>query len=123
MIVKKKLCKGCGTIQYTWARGCCKKCASKANKPKVIPKQSEKRKVENVEYLKLRLEFLNKHQRCQACLFGCSHYATDVHHSSGRLGGLFLDTSTWISICRSCHQFVELHPIEAKELGLSKSRL
>ncbi len=31
---KKKICKGCGDEDFIWARGMCKKCASKNPKPK-----------------------------------------------------------------------------------------
>jgi hypothetical protein len=42
---KKKLCKcGCGNTDYIWAKGMIKQCYYRINKPKPIPKVSEKRK-------------------------------------------------------------------------------
>jgi hypothetical protein len=31
--------------------------------------------------------------------------------------------STWLGVCASCHEYIELHPNEAKELGFSVNRL
>jgi hypothetical protein len=66
-----------------------------------------------------------KNQYCHAHLSGCTgnrqEYLT-VHHKKGR-GKYFLDVSTWLSACFNCHQWIETHPEEAKELGLSESRL
>lgn len=59
---------------------------------------------------------------CQAKLIGCSGEATDVHHKAGR-GENLLKISTWIAVCRSCHTYIETNPAEAKEMGLSMSRL
>jgi len=49
--------------------------------------------------------------------------ATDVHHMAGRVGEKLLDTDTWLPCCRPCHLFIESHPVAARELGLSESRL
>ena len=75
----------------------------------------------NSEYSKLRKIHLNKHPMCQAKVFNCSLRSTDIHHTKGR-GKYHLDTSTWLSVCRSCHNWIETHPEEAKELGYSHSR-
>ncbi len=123
---KKKICRKCGKETYIWSAGKCKYCyySEKENKAKIIIKpRSEKRGKENVEYLKLRLEFLNKHPRCQASLFNCSHYSTEIHHKRGKIGKLFLDILHWLATCRSCHRWIEENPKKAKELGLSENRL
>jgi hypothetical protein len=75
----------------------------------------------NTQYTKLRKEFLLKRPMCQAKLHHCSLKSTDVHHMKGR-GKYHLDTSTWLSVCRNCHNWIEVHPEEAKELGFSHSR-
>jgi len=31
--------------------------------------------------------------------------------------------STWLAVCRNCHRWIEENPVEAKELGFSRSRL
>lgn len=59
---------------------------------------------------------------CQAHLSGCATYATDIHHKAGR-GEYMLDQSTYMAVCRNCHQWIELHPIEAKQKGFSVERL
>lgn len=75
-----------------------------------------------MNYDKLRKNFLNQHPTCRARIRGlCSLKATDVHHMKGR-GKYHLDTKTWVSVCRPCHEWIETHPEEAKELGLSKDR-
>ena len=74
------------------------------------------------EYSKLRSAFLVIHSKCQAKLLGCTGEATDVHHKAGR-GDNHLKISTWLAVCRNCHQWIELNPTEAKELGFSETRL
>ena len=37
-------------------------------------------------------------------------------------GKYLLDTSTWLSVCRNCHNWIETHPEDAKELGFSISK-
>jgi hypothetical protein len=87
-----------------------------------IKKVSDKRKVEEKEYKKLRKEFLESRMRCEARLLGCTVTSTDVHHKSGRGGGNYLDTKTWLSLCRSCHSKIHdvLSSKEAKEKGLKE---
>ena len=76
----------------------------------------------NSEYSKLRKEFLQNHPMCHAKIYKCSLQATDVHHKKGR-GTHHLDVSTWLPVCRSCHMWIEVHPLEASELGFSKSKI
>lgn len=131
----KKLCDGCGVPQFIWknegGKRFCKQCwsahSSKVSKPTVpqkpIPPRSPKRILEDAEYSAKRKLFLVKHPMCEAHLAGiCTQYATDVHHMAGRLGDLLLDIRYWKAVCRACHTWIELHPIEAKEAGLSISR-
>lgn len=75
------------------------------------------------DYSKVRKDFLLENPYCQARIPGCMIEATEVHHSKGRIGDLLTDTAHFVAICRSCHHYVEGHPTEAKEMGLSKSRL
>lgn len=60
---------------------------------------------------------------CIAKIKGCYGYASDVHHMAGRIGANLMDENTWLPVCRSCHKWIEEHPAEAKERGLSRSRL
>lgn len=85
-------------------------------------KYSKKRSKLNSEYSKLRKEHLESHPICQAKIFDCSINSTDIHHTKGR-GKYLNDTSTWLSVCRNCHNWIEEHPEEARELGFSKIRI
>jgi len=99
----------------------------KRNKPtsqrKPIARRSPKRAKQERVYSKLRKDFLLSSPTCQAQLPNtCKHHSTDVHHMKGRIGELLTDTNFFLSVCRPCHDWIEMHPIEAKELGFSISR-
>jgi hypothetical protein len=83
---------------------------------------SKKREKENRQYRKQRIAFLDGLE-CEAGLKGCTVFATEVHHQKGRIGKNLLDRSTWLGVCRNCHDIIEHEPVMAKERGLSKSRL
>jgi hypothetical protein len=53
-------------------------------KPKPIPKVSDKRKIENLKYSALRIEFLGKKEN-SICPITKQH-TTEVHHKIGRIG-------------------------------------
>ena len=72
-------------------------------------------------YTMLRKNFLTKKPNCEAHLADCSLQSTDVHHKKGR-GEYHLVVDTWLSVCRSCHTWIEEHPTEAIELNLSIKR-
>lgn len=123
---KLKVCKDCGTEfrQYTSLDKCrCKSSVPKSKQTKkyVIPKVSEKRKVENLKYSVLRIEFLGKKEN-QVCPI-TKQPTTDIHHKRGRVGSLFLDTKHWVALSREGHKFVEENPLWAKENGFSENRL
>ena len=120
---KKKRCKICKEERYLFSKGCCGPCWNKAfGKPvlssKVVKKISDKHKLRLEKYKVLRDEFL-KDKTCQ--FPGCSSKETECHHASGRSGdNLFKD---FRALCRKHHMFVEANPLEARELGLSNTRL
>ncbi len=124
---KLKKCAGCNELKHIWKshgkEKYCKQCWYDIEKPKSISPVSAKRRVEMDEYSKRRLAFLALHQACQAKLVGCTGPSTDVHHKAGRVGDNYLNMNTWLAVCRDCHTYIETHPEEAKELGLSESRL
>jgi AMMECR1 domain-containing protein len=124
---KLKKCAGCNELKHIWkSHGkdkYCQPCWYSIEKPKSISPVSKKRQVEMDEYSKKRLAFLALHVTCQAKLVGCTGSSSDVHHSKGRIGDNYLNMSTWVALCRSCHSYIEQHPEEAKELGFSQSRL
>jgi predicted HNH restriction endonuclease len=53
---------------------------------------------------------------------GCGHSATDVHHthSGANREAFYLIQSTWLSVCRNCHNHIHEHPAEAREIGWLK---
>jgi len=134
---KKKLCIGCDSLQYIWknqgGNRYCKDCSNTGvaklgkskpkSKQKPISPRSSKRAKEEVLYSTMRVIFLKQHSTCQANVLGCANKATEIHHKVGRIGKLLLDTTQWLAICRTCHQWVENNPTDAKELGLSGARL
>ena len=90
-------------------------------KPKPIPPRSAKMIKTLDEYGKKRAAFLAMHPHCQARLQSCTQTATDIHHKAGR-GENHNVISTWLAVCRSCHQWIEMNPDEAKALGFSALR-
>jgi hypothetical protein len=91
----------------------------KTKKP--IRKVSLKRAAENRIYLKKRLDFLSlpSNQTCPIT----GEQTTEIHHKKGRCGKLFLDETYWLAVSRNGHQWIELNPNEAKQLGYSINRL
>lgn len=138
MKAKKKKCDGpCGEFQFIWknheGKRYCKSCWSALSvRPRIkptsvqkrVPSRSPKRAKEEQEYSIRRKEFLSKNCMCQAHIPGvCRGQATDVHHKAGRVGDLLLNILYWLAACRACHEWIEMHPKEAKEMGFSLTRL
>ena len=134
MKVKLKECDGCQQMTVIWKNHegyrYCKNCwschSSKDNTQKptksVIPLVSSKRKKKDQEYLKLRARYLTENPLCKVKVKDCMHNATDVHHT--RAGAdrdvYYLIQSTWIPICRKCHNLVHEHPEDARIMGWLK---
>ena len=89
-------------------------------KPQPIRKKSEKREIEEREYLKRKKEYLKESPKCQ--VLKCHRNATDIHHKKGRAGSLYLDVAHWMGVCRSCHRWIEDNPAMAKAFGYSEDR-
>jgi len=109
------LCASCNKARRDKA----KKAMQPKKKPKAPKKVSDKRKAENAEYTPLRLQFLADNPECQMNFFGCTYYATQVHHCSMSHRD-FLNLNTWKSACDHCHKICEreLSADERKEMGL-----
>jgi len=91
---------------------------------KPLRARSPKRAKQEAQYNKECRAFKEKHPNCKAALLGvCTGYTQDVHHKGGRIGDDLLDQSMWLPVCRSCHEWIENHLTEAKELGLSISKV
>lgn len=137
MKAKRKLCVGCGKEQYIWkSEGrykYCKACwlTKVPTKPikrtplkpsgKPIRKKSSKMSALDTVYTALRRQYLEQYPLCNARLPGCSLSSADIHHKKGR-GKYHNDPTTWLSVCRTCHTWIEEHPKEAIELGFSEKR-
>lgn len=132
--VKDKKCRaeGCDnyfTPQLSTDKYCSWKCAHKSKKPnlqlkslyKPIKKVSDKRKIENLKYKVLRIEFLSKTENQKCPITGKP--TTDIHHMKGRIGSLLLDTRYWVALSREGHKFVEENPEWARKNGFSLNRL
>ncbi len=92
-----------------------------------LPRVTPKRAKQNREYSVRRKAFLETFMVCNAGIMfehfktpnkDCTMLATDVHHMKGRLGGNFLDESTWLPVCRSCHNRIHAQGNIARALGL-----
>jgi hypothetical protein len=96
---------------------------------KPIAKESIKRGKENRIYLAERKKHLTENPECEAKVidekgkFICTYIATDCHHMAGKTGKLYTDKTNFLAVCRECHRWIELNPIEAKKRGFSRSRL
>lgn len=127
---KKGVPRNNSTIGYYCEREECqdvkiKKALEKGNSKarQAINKISKKLSKEQSIYRGKRIIFLAENPYCKAALKGCTGIATTVHHTKGRIGLLLNDVTFWVGLCINCHKWVEEHPKEAKELGLSKDRL
>ena len=122
---KLKICKVCKSEfrQYNSLQKCpCQNSLArhKETKKYVIPKVSEKRKIENLKYSVLRIEFLGKKENQICFIDGCNKKATTIEHRSGRWGKNFLDTSTWAGCCLEHNLELETNPELAKKYQYSK---
>jgi cytochrome c553 len=133
--MKVKICDICGQEKPIWKSSgtgglkYCKSCwschSSKDNtqKPtKPIPRVSAKRAKKDAEYSKLRQRYLTEHPLCMIKVNGCGHGATDVHHkfSGSNRDTYYLVQSTWLAVCRACHNWVHMEPKLARKLGFLK---
>lgn len=128
MQVKQKKCNGCGELKHIWKRynrelyckDCWAKHPDKGKKPlqskKPISKKSSKKEKIDALYSVLRETYLKANPFCKAKLHGCQINATDVHHKKLR-GKYYLDESTFLPVCRTCHNFIHANPILSRELG------
>lgn len=87
---------------------------------KPLRRKSEKTAARDAEYSTRRYDFLCRHAWCLGGkllgLRGCTKWATDVHHTKGRVGSLMLDERHWAQMCRTCHQWVTEHPADNRRL-------
>jgi len=89
---------------------------------KPIASRSDKQLERDIEYAKLRKQWLPQHPVCEIGISGCTVKATQVHHMQGRIGELLLDTTNYLAVCHQCHSWCTEHSQEAIEMGYSKRR-
>jgi hypothetical protein len=109
--------------KYCWS---CQNPKSKDNTQKPtddrIPQVSSKRKKKDAEYLKLRHRFLSENTMCKVSVAGCSTKVSDIHHTyaGANRDAFYLVQSTWIPVCRNCHDWIHLNPEDARVMGWLK---
>lgn len=118
-ILIAKRCKFC----YWKFRAKTKKTPPPSKNSNRINYHSEKRRRQNILYIKKRRIFIEQNKTCQAQLVGCSGAASEIHHKKGRIGELLTDERYFLALCRSCHNYIELNPSFAKEKSFSIVRL
>lgn len=102
--------------------------SKKAKIPIRIKQVSEKRKLEDIEYKRLRSEFLSKPENKICPITG--QPTTEIHHKRKRRGyaddwarenkiSLYLDTRFWLAVSRDGHAWIEDNPEESYRLGFS----
>ena len=133
---KLKECDGCQKMTVIWknheGNRFCKYCWSchksniKVNKPQKpnvsIPRVSSKRKKKDEEYSKLRKRYLTDNSLCKVKVDECSSNATDVHHTyaGSNRDTYYLIQSTWLPVCRSCHNWIHENPGKARTMKYLK---
>jgi hypothetical protein len=92
----------------------------KLKSPTPIKKVSDKRKIQDLQYKVLRIEFLGKPEN-KICPI-TKWPATEIHHTySGKdRAKYYLDTTTWIAVSREGHMWIHEFSKEARELGYLK---
>jgi hypothetical protein len=107
--------------QQCWS---CHKSGKDIQKPTSsdIPRVSAKRAKKDTEYAKLRHRYLTDNNLCRVKVGGCGHMATDVHHTyaGANRDAFYLVQSTWISVCRNCHDWIHANPAEARIMNWLK---
>lgn len=93
-----------------------------APKQKTIAKVSEKRKGVNKEYRLIVKDMLKTNPNCEIKEVGCTGKAQGLHHKQKRLPSNITDRNNLMRACNSCNTWVENHPQEAIEKGLTISK-
>lgn len=87
-----------------------------------IEDKSAKRKEQQKEYVKLVKEMLKEDNRCEIKAEGCTGIAQGLHHVQKRSAKNLLDRNNLKRACNHCNTWIEQHPLEAIEMGVSKSK-
>ena len=125
----QKHCSDCGKAEKIYQK---EKLATWGEKkpPKAIPKVSEKRKLENLDYEKIRIEVLTE-AKFKCFIKGCTNVANTCEHTMGRRGFAddwardnnipLLNDKRYLKACCFIHNGeLENNPELSKEYQLSK---
>ena len=132
---KLKICDGCGKEKPIWKSSgtgglkLCQQCWSChkggeniQKSTSDIPRVSAKKAKKDAEYFKLRMKYLNENNLCRVMVSDCSNSATDIHHTyaGANRDAFYLIQSTWIPVCRNCHNWIHSHPEQARIMNWLK---
>ena len=121
---KNGLCIGHRIYQNEFPSAIIKEEMKQQTKKAPIKNVSDKRKVLNVELAKIVKRIKKDRPVCEMKVPGvCSGKTVTAHHSKGKVGALLLDEKYLIASCSPCNLWEVAHPKEAKEMGISRSRL
>lgn len=110
--VRKRYCRNCWSAHENGKR------SKKPTLRKPLRTHSLKRQKQEKEYSSLRKDFLEEHPYCQIAIPGiCAHRSTEIHHTNDRNGDKLNDVTYWLAVDRACHNWVHLHPKQARALG------
>ncbi len=118
MVIKLTPCRTCGKefMQYNSTNPFC---SGKCNtRPKIRPR-SKKRAQQELDYKKVRKEFLEDNKKCRVCAY---RPADQVHHRKGRIGKLLTNKTYFLACCDGCHKRIENNPKWAFESGYILNR-
>lgn len=90
------------------------------NRQKYLRAFSRRRAQMNREYAQVRRLYLRQHSKCECCIARklVPKFATEIHHTRGRIGGLLIDTRFFKSACTECHDWIHLNIPDARRIGL-----
>ena len=83
---------------------------------KPLKTESRTRRLASRIYSVKRKQFMHYHPICE---FGeCFARSEECHHVHLRNGKNYLDSSTWLALCRDHHRWIHDHARKARSLGL-----
>jgi hypothetical protein len=122
-------CRDCGSLnkienQYLMlCAGCAharRKAERQASKVKVvapIKKITAKRANQNLQYAKLRKQYLEAYPACE--VENCNNKSSEIHHQKGRSNEMLTDTNYFMAVCKSCHHKITIDSQWAIKNGYS----
>lgn len=105
----------CATCAHTQRRA--ERQASKVKVVAPVKKVSAKRASQNLQYAKLRKQYLEAYPACE--VIDCNNKSSEIHHQKGRENDLLLDTNYFMAVCKSCHHRITTDSKWALDNGYS----